>query len=155
MDGELILPETDATDFVEPTIPNHKKTKIIVLSIISAIAFICLITALITVIVNKSPSSEPPANSDTSEDNSRYDGQKFNDAMILAEERLEVKDYVGVQYYLKEFSSPERMSSTQKYRYYAILATLYSKDNLNDDELAVKYAAIAKEALNSIRKGEE
>lgn len=155
MDSDLILPETNATDFVEPTAPSHKKTKVIVLSIISAIAFICLIAALIIVIVNKSPNPEPPADNNTSEDSSKYDGQKFNNAMILAEERLEVKDYVGVQYYLKEFSNPERMSFTQKYRYYAILATLYSKDNLNDDGLAAKYAAIAEEALNSIRKGEE
>ena len=98
---------------------------------------------------------EPPANSDTNEGSSKYDSQKFNDTMTLAEERLGVKDYVGAEYYLKEYSSPERMSPTQRYRYYTILATLYSKDNLNDPELATKYAVIAKEALKSIRKGEE
>ena len=156
MDSDLILPETDTTDFVEPTTPNHKKTKMMVLGIVSAVAFIGLVVALIIVIINKNSNNpEPPADNNTSEDSSIYDSQKFNDAMTIAEERLGVKDYVGAEYYLKEYSSPERMSSTQKYRYYTILATLYSKDNLNDPELATKYAVIAKEVLKSIRKGEE
>jgi flagellar basal body-associated protein FliL len=155
MDGDIILPETDATDFIEPIAPNHKKTKMIVLGIVSVIALIGLIVALIVVIINKNPDSKPPTNNGTSEDSSKYDSQKFNDAMTLAEERLGVKDYVGAEYYLKEYSSSERMSPTQKYRYYTIMATLYSKDNLNDPELATKYAIIAKEALKSIRKGEE
>jgi hypothetical protein len=47
------------------------------------------------------------------------------------------------------------MTASQKYRYYSFLAQLYSKDNLNDPDLAQKSEEIAAESLNEIRKGEE
>ena len=154
MDDDLILPESDITDFVDPTPPKkNKKTTIIILA--AVVAFICLAGALIFVLLNKD-SNENTQTQDTTEDSSaRYDSQEFNKAMTLAEERLEIRDYVGVEYYTKQYSIPELMTLAQKYRYYSLLATLYSEDYLDDSELFSKYTSIADSTLKSIRKGEE
>ena len=115
LDDDLILPESDITDFVDPTPPKkNKKTTIIILA--AVVAFICLAGALIFVLLNKD-SNENTQTQDTTEDSSaRYDSQEFNKAMTLAEERLEIRDYVGVEYYTNQYSIPELMTLAQKYR---------------------------------------
>ena len=156
MDGDLILPETSAEDFVDPT-PPPKKFKTPVIIAVGVAAFLCLAGALTFVLLHKdSDSDQPTDGQDTSEESlTKYDSQEFNSAMTMAEERLEVKDYVGVEHYIKNYSLAEYMTLAQKYRYYSILASLYSKEHLNKPDLATKYYAIADDTLKSIRKGEE
>ena len=156
MDDDLILPETSAEDFVEST-PPPKKSKTTAIVIVATAAFLCLVGALIFVLLhNGSEPNQPTQDQDTSEDTlSKYDAQAFNNAMPMAEERLEVKDYVGVEYYTKNYTLPEYMTLAQRYRYYSILTALYSEEHLNKPDLFMKYSAIADDTLKSIRKGEE
>jgi len=156
MDDEIILPETDIDESVNPTLPSKKsKPKLII--IFSVIGLICLTTALVYVVIDKS-SNIPAPSSDTSnadEDALKYDEDAFNEAMAKAEERLSVEDYFAVKYYIKEFSLPEKMTLAQRYRYYTLLADLYSEKHLNDSELRAKYSSSAKSTLELIRKGEK
>ena len=156
MNDDLILPETSAEDFADLA-PSPKKSKTAIIVVISVAAFLCLAGALAFILLHSGSEPNQPAQDDTNEDTtlSKYDARDFNDAMAMAEERLEVKDYVGVEYYTKDYSLPEYMTLTQKYRYYSILTTLYSKEHLNKPDLFTKYSAIADDTLKSIRKGEE
>ena len=75
--------------------------------------------------------------------------------MGVAEERLSVGDYTGFNSALENYSMPERMTVTQKYRYYSLKASYYSPDNDDNQELYTKYNNLVEDSLKQIRKGEE
>lgn len=154
-DEELILPEVESFDHSDPTPPAQSGKKSFVFSIVIGAAFVVLLGALLFVIFKPSDnSSEPSADDGNSSEFAVYDSNEFNEAIDLVEDRLSVRDYISVDYYLSKYPLPERMTTAQKYRYYSALAAYYSKEHKNDPILFTEYSALAEENLNLLRKGE-
>ena len=162
MDEELILPETDATitppdDATPPAKPQPSRKTIIFITA-SILIFVSLVVSLIIVVTNKpsassSSNDDSPQTTQSNQDNFYYDSEEFDNAMGQADFCLKNEDYNGAGYYLGLYSSPERMTSVQKYRFYSINAELYSESHLDDAELSQRYSELANNALQSIRKG--
>jgi len=152
---DVILPENDADVHVGATSSKpHKKH--IAFFLAALVMFIALSGSLAYAIFNSTTNDPEPIDDSTPPaDTFKYDREEFNEAMDKAEERLIARDFVAIDSILSDYAVPERMTASQKYRYYSFLARLYSEENLNNTELAEKSEAIAAESLNEIRKGEE
>ncbi len=154
---DVILPENDVDISIGAGDSKPRKKRLVFI-IIAVILFVTLSGSLAYAILNNGtdqPDVPPIDEPNPPIEIFKYDRDSFNAAIDSAEERLLARDYIAVESILSEFAVPERMTASQKYRYYSFLAQLYSKDNLNDPDLAQKSEEIAAESLNEIRKGEE
>lgn len=153
--SDIILPETIDIPHEEPK--PQKSSKKLIFVILAIIAFLGLIISLTIVIVNSNQKTESTTEEPTDETAQTigYDSEEFNSAIAFASGRFDAGDYVTMEYTLKQYSLVERMTVVQKYRYYALMAKLYSEVALNDPELSARYSALAEENLIKIRGGED
>ena len=153
---DIILPEADAEIHVEPPTSKPKKTTAII--IISSVVFLALAGALIFVIIRSSNNAqqlEPTDIDHPTTDTFKYDNEFVNDIVNQAEENIKKGDYLAAREALiSQDILPERMTASQKYRYYSALASLYGENALNEPKLYERYDALAAQNLEAIRKGE-
>ncbi len=153
---DIILPEADAEIHVEPPTSKPKKTTAII--IISSVVFLALAGALIFIIIRSSNDAQQPEPTDIDHpttDTFKYDNEFVNDIVNQAEENIKKGDYLAAREALiSQDILPERMTASQKYRYYSALASLYGENALNEPKLYERYDALAAQNLEAIRKGE-
>ena len=150
--NDTILPETD-TDYYDVT-PTKKHTKKPLFIFCTILAFAALTASLVVVIVN-SNQRIAELTSPTSEKGGYYDPNDFKSAIVFARKRFAEKDYDSALYAVKQYNMTERMTTLQKYRYYALMADIYSSTGMNNQELYKRYYDLAENNLTKIREGED
>ncbi len=151
---DIILPETDVEIHAESPAPTRRK-KTTLLIVVASIVFLALIIALVFVIIKSTDNKEETIPDTPSEETTfLYDDSAFNDTVNQAEDYIRTGDYLAARELLQQYALPERMTSTQRYRYYSTLAMLYADNAMNDQALHDRYADLAKRNLEAIQKGE-
>lgn len=148
---DIILPEVDTEPHTEPALPQPAQ-KPRLLAILTAVAFLVLVGALVFVIINNN--NQPVSNEPVATEPFYYDNNDFNEQMNEAELRMSEGDYFAARDIIKKNALIERMTASQKYRYYSILVALYDESALNDPAERAQYEALAAQTLAEIRKGE-
>lgn len=158
--NDIILPEEPESKKPEPAPKEYDsldapKKKKPILAIIIIVAFVSLVASLVIVILDSNRKIADLTTPTEDSGSSYYDSKAFNSSIAFARERLNVGDYDSAEYALRDYQIIERMTATQKYRYFALLADLYSESALNNAERCSHYTALAEENLAKIREGEE
>lgn len=149
---ELIMPEADVEIHAEPVRPKPKKKTTLFIALASVV-FVALAGALVFVILNNNRETASPQDTQT-EDYFKYDSSVFSSIMDSAEDAIAAGDYLSAREQLNNYNLTERMTASQKYRFYSIFASIYDETALNDATLHDRYQALADQSLEEIRKGE-
>lgn len=150
---DIILPEVDTEPHPDP-VPTKASKKSHLFVILAIAIFLALAGTLVFIIINNNKTTQPISGEPIVSEPIRYNNEQFNEKMDEAESLLSEGDYLSVRSILEENSLTERMTATQKYRFYLISAALYDESALNDATRHAQYEALAAEALAEIRKGE-
>ncbi len=152
--NDTILPEIDTDSFYDDASATKKRSKRPLFIVCTIFAFIALTASLVIVIVN-SNQRIAELTSPTSEKGGYYNAEDFKSTIVFARNRLAGKDYDSALHALKKYNLTERMTTLQKYRYYALMTDIYSPTGMDNPELYTRYLKLAENNLTKIREGED